>query len=139
MTKPYSTFKTNKPRKDTERKIKLDLEGLVSQITRLRTPFCVLCGESNWRLLQCGHFWHRAMPPTEFDLMNLNTLCIRCNGNHEKDGAPYRKYMLETLGQEKFDQLEWRAHSNFKMGYVELFNLREEMKALLHEERQRVA
>jgi hypothetical protein len=79
------------------------------------------------------------MPPTEFDLMNLNTLCIRCNGNHEKDGAPYRKYMLETLGQEKFDQLEWRAHSNFKMGYVELFNLREEMKALLHEERQRVA
>lgn len=139
MTRPYSRLGSKKPRGDSERKIKLDLEALVSQITRLRTPFCVLCGENNWRVLQCGHFWHRAMPPTEFDLMNLNTLCHNCNGRHERNPEPYRKYMLEKLGQEQFDQLEWRAHSNFKMGYVELFNLREEMKALLYEERQRVA
>lgn len=135
----YPTFKTNKPRRDSERQIKLDLEFLVSQIVRLRMPYCCLCGENNWRVLECGHFWHRAMPPTEFDLVNLNTLCHNCNQRHEKDPAQYRAYMLETLGQKVFDQLEWRAHSNFKMGYVELFNLREEMKALLHEERQRVA
>src|SRR5688572_5494656 len=113
----YSTFKTSKPRRDSERQIKNELEYLVSQITRLRTPFCVLCGENNWHVLEAGHFWHRAMPPTEFDLMNLATLCHNCNGRHEKDPKPYREYMLEKLGQEKFDQLEWRAHSNFKMGY----------------------
>jgi hypothetical protein len=139
MTRPYARLGSKKPRRDTERQIKLELETLVSQIVRLRTPFCVLCGDNNWRVLECGHFWHRAMPPTEFDLLNLNTLCHPCNQRHEKDAEPYRKYMLEKLGQKVFDQLEWRAHSNFKMGYVELFNLREEMKALLAEERRRVA
>lgn len=124
MVRPYARLGTSRPRRDTERSIKLELESLVSQITRLRTPYCVLCGESNWRVLVCGHFWHRAMPPTEFDLLNLNT---------------YRKYMLATLTQEQFDQLEWRAHSSFKQGYIDLFNLRLEMRALLAEERQRVA
>jgi 5-methylcytosine-specific restriction endonuclease McrA len=139
MAKPYRTLSNhNRPRKDSERKIKLDLESLVSQITRLRTPFCVLCGENNWRELECGHFWHRAMPPTEFDLQNLNTLCKSCNRQHESDPKPYRDYMLKTLGQKVFDQLERRAHSQTKMGYIEVFNLREEMRALLHEERQRV-
>ena len=139
MTRPYARLGSSKPRRDTERSIKLELETLVSQITRLRTPYCVLCGENNWRVLEAGHFWHRAMPPTEFDLLNLNTLCHSCNARHEYDSEPYRKYMLETLGQKVFDQLEWRAHSNVKMGYVELFNLRLEMRALLEEERQRVA
>lgn len=108
-------------------------------ITRLRTPFCVLCGENNWQVLECGHFWHRAMPPTEFDLLNLNTLCHSCNGAHEKNPQPYREYMLRTLGQKVFDQLEWRAHSSFKIGYVNLLNLREEMRVLLEDEKQRVA
>lgn len=139
MVRPYARLGASKPRRDTERQIKLELESLVSQITRLRTPFCVLCGENNWRVLECGHFWHRAMPPTEFDLLNLNTLCHSCNQRHEHNPELYRKYMLDTLTPEQFDQLEWRAHSNFKMGYVELFNLRLEMRALLEEERRRVA
>lgn len=134
-----SGFKTRKPVRDSERQIKQELTVLCSQITRLRTSYCVLCAESNWRQLECGHFWHRAMPPTEFDLQNLNTLCKSCNGRHESNPQPYREYMLRTLGQRVFDQLEWRAHSQTKMGYVEVFNLKEEMRALLHEEKQRVA
>jgi hypothetical protein len=79
------------------------------------------------------------MPPTEFDLQNLNTLCKSCNRRHESDPQPYRDYMFSKLGEQVFAQLEWRAHSQTKMGYIEVFNLREEMRALLHEERQRVA
>jgi hypothetical protein len=139
MLRPYKTFSTSRPRRDTERAIKLELESLISQIVRLRTPFCVLCAENNWRLLECGHFWHRAMPPTEFDLQNLATLCHSCNQRHESDPQPFRDYMLLTLGERVFDQLAWRAHSQTKVGYVELFNLREEMRALLHEEKQRIA
>lgn len=139
MTKPYRTFGQARPRRDSERQIKLDLESLVSQITRLRTPYCVLCGENNWSLLQCGHFWHRAMAPTEFDLTNLNSLCARCNQNCEADISPYRDYMLNKLGERGFDDLAEKAHSNQKLGYVELVELREEMKALLAEERRRVA
>lgn len=79
------------------------------------------------------------MPPTEFDLLNLNTLCHNCNAANESNPEPYRRYMLETLTQEQFDQLEWRAHSNFKMGYIELWNLREDMRLLLAEEKSRAA
>lgn len=117
----------------TERQLKLDLEYLVSQITRRRTPFCVLCGENNWNRLEAGHFWHRAMPPTEFDLLNLNTLCHSCNQRHEHNPQPYRDYMLLTLGERGFDDLAQKAHSSQKVGYVDLFNLREEMKSLLEE------
>lgn len=133
MVRPYRTFGTRKPRPMSERQLKLDLEYLVSQITRRRTAFCVLCGENNWNRLEAGHFWHRAMPPTEFDLVNLNTLCHGCNTRHEHDPQPYRDYMLLTLGERGFDDLAQKAHGSMKIGYVELFNLREEMKSLLEE------
>lgn len=135
----YSSFKTNKPPRDSERFIKQELTSLVSQITRLRTPFCVLCGCSNWHLLEAGHYWHRDMPPTEFDLLNLNTLCRACNQNHESNPAPYRDYMLETLGERGYADLAERAHSQTKIGYVALMELRERMKALLEEEKGRAA
>lgn len=133
MLRSYKPFSTKKPRPETERAIKLELEYLVSRITRLRTSYCVLCGENNWSKLECGHFWHRAMPPTEFDLTNLNTLCHNCNQRHERDPQPYRDYMLSTLGERAFDDLASKAHSSQKVGYVELFNLRNEMRALLEE------
>lgn len=131
-----STF-SNRQVRESEKDIKNELGRLVSKITRLRTSYCVLCGDNNWSQLECGHFWHRAMPPTEFDLRNLNTLCRQCNRRHNEDREPYRKFMLEKLGQDAFDYLEAKAHSNFKMGFVELFNLREEMRLLLAEEQER--
>ena len=73
------------------------------------------------------------MPPTEFDLLNLSTLCHNCNQRHERDPQPYRDYMLETLGERGFDDLATKAHSSQKIGYVEVFNLRNEMRALLEE------
>lgn len=41
--------------------------------------------------------------------------------------------MLLTLGEREFEALADKAHSSMKVGYVELFNLRNEMKALLEE------
>lgn len=133
MARPYRTFSNKKPRQTSERQLKLDLEYLVSQITRRRTAYCVLCGESNWNRLEAGHFWHRAMPPTEFDLDNLRTLCRSCNQRHEHDPQPYRDYMLLTLGERGFDDLACKAHGNQKVGYCELFNLRNEMQSLFDE------
>lgn len=131
----YSTFKTSKPRRDSERAIKAELATLVSQITRLRQPYCVLCANNNWRELEAGHFWHRAMPPTEFDLLNLNTLCHKCNGRHEYDPQPYRDYMLLTWGERAYDDLATKAHGQTKVGYVELVEMREQMRTVLAQEK----
>lgn len=132
----YSTFKTSKPRRDSERAIKGELTYLCSQITRLRQPFCCLCGNNNWRELEAGHFWHRAMPPTEFDLLNLNTLCHECNGRHEYEPRAYQDYMLQMLGERDFHDLAQKAHSQTKIGYVELVELREQMRLTLAAEKQ---
>lgn len=138
--KPYSRLGSKpKIRRDSERQIKLDLTELVSRITRLSTPYCVLCGESNWRLLEAGHYWHRDMPPTEFALINLNTLCHECNQKHEHDPKPYREFMLRSLGQEAYDALARLAHSQTKVGYVELFEMREQMRAHYEELKSRAA
>lgn len=133
MYRPYSSFGNSKPARCSERAIKNELTVLVSRITRRRNPFCVLCGESNWNLLEAGHYFHRAMPPTEFDLDNLNTLCHRDNMAHERDPAPYRAYMLATLGQERYDELSRKAHAQTKINYTELLELREQMRSLYRE------
>lgn len=132
----YSTFKTSKPRRDSERAIKAELTTLVSQITRLRQPYCCLCGNNNWHVLEAGHFWHRAMPPTEFDLLNLNTLCHECNGRHEYDPQPYRDHMLLMMGERNYHDLAQLAHSSQKIGYVALLELREQMRLTLAAEKQ---
>jgi 5-methylcytosine-specific restriction endonuclease McrA len=108
-------------------------------ICRLQTPFCVLCGENNWSLLEAGHYWHRDMPPTEFDLTNLNTLCRDCNGQHEYKPQAYRDYMLSTLGERGYADLADKAHAQTKIGYVELVSLHEQMEMLLTELKEKVA
>lgn len=132
----FSTFKTRKPRPHSEKDLKQRLTRICSTICRLRQPFCVLCGENNWNKLEAGHFWHRDMPPTEFDLLNLNTLCHACNMAHEANPRPYRDYMLSTLGERDYHDLATKAHAQTKIGYVALFELHEQMETLLTELRK---
>lgn len=73
------------------------------------------------------------MPPTEFDLTNLSTLCHKCNQSHEHDPQPYRDYMLLTLGEREYHELAERAHSQTKIGFVALMELREQLRATLAE------
>lgn len=135
----YNSFKTNKPRRDSDRFIKAECSTLCSQITRHRMPFCCLCGEGNWNKLEAGHFWHRDMPPTEFDLTNLNTLCHACNTAHEYNPRPYRDYMLLTLGEREYHDLAEKAHSQTKIGYVALVEFREQLRTTLAEIKEAAA
>lgn len=41
--------------------------------------------------------------------------------------------MREKLGEQGYDDLAFRAHSQTKVGYVQLLELREQMKARLAE------
>jgi 5-methylcytosine-specific restriction endonuclease McrA len=134
-----SAFKTSKPRRDSDRDIKQELTKLCSLITRLRMPYCCLCAENNWNVLEAAHFWHRDMPPTEFDLTNLSTCCRVCNQRHEYDPQPYRDYMLLTLGERGYADLADKAHAQTKVGYVELLELREQMRLTLEEEKAKAA
>lgn len=134
-----SSFKTTKPPRDSERDIKQRLDSLVSLITRLLTPYCVLCGANNFRDLECMHFWHRAMMPTRYDLDNLATGCRRCNQLHESDPSPYRHWLVQKLGERGFADLAEKAHSNQKVGYLELCEKLSSLELMLSEIKERVA
>lgn len=120
-----------KTRPDSEARIKQELTKLTSLIVRMRDRCCVLCGSV--RELQNGHCWHRDLPPTEFDLVNCNALCARCNNRHEYRPEEYTEWMREKLGEIEFARLDRRAHGETKLGYVELWNLRETYKLLFKE------
>lgn len=131
-----STLRVGKPlravrltTKDSEARIKQELTKLTSLIVRTRDRVCVLCG-SAYRL-QNGHFFHRDMPPTEFDLENCHALCARCNNRHEYQPAAYTEWIKTKLGEVRFAGLEFRAHQQAKLGYLDLWELREQYRAML--------
>lgn len=117
--------------KDSEARIKQELTTLTSLIVRMRDRYCVICG-SNWEL-QNGHFFHRDIPPTEFDLTNCWALCKRCNDRHEYRPAEYTAWIKAKLGDEAFAALEFKAHRQTKLSYIDLWELREQYRAMLRQ------
>lgn len=78
---------------------------------RQRDGKCLRCGKLT--NLTCSHFWGRTKSSTRFDPENCITLCwLPCHyqWEHEKQGE-YRDFMIQWLGQEKYDALEKRARS----------------------------
>lgn len=125
-----------KTRKDSEAKIKQKLDRLCSLITRLETPWCVLCYDVRWDELEAGHYHHRALFPTRWLLTNLHTLCRQCNQAHESDPEPYRLFMLMTYGRTNYDALDKLAHSSQKLKYGELLDLLKETRQRFEELRK---
>jgi hypothetical protein len=66
---------------------------------------CVSCGafEAN----QAGHFWHNVL---DFDEININCQCIRCNHFLSGNLAPYSAYLIRKHGLRKFNALEKRKN-----------------------------
>lgn len=72
---------------------------------RARDGKCVTCGErSN---LQAGHFFHNVL---DFDEENVNAQCARCNKWLHGNLAVYANYLLNKLGQERFEALNLRHY-----------------------------
>lgn len=106
------------------------LDEATRRLVKLRDGWkCVRCGkqhEEGSRYLQCSHFWPRANYGTRWDLDNCDSLCasvfvtkggrtmlLSCHGIWEAERAgEYRDFKLKQLGQQKYDLLHMRAHSN---------------------------
>ena len=73
-----------------------ELDRLTSIIVRKRDKRCVTCGSVQG--LQCSHFYLRRYLAIRFDLRNCNAMCSICNRRHNRDRAPYERYMSNTYG-----------------------------------------
>lgn len=80
-----------------------------SKFIRQRDGKCVTCGSTNQ--LQAGHFWHGVL---DFDEMNINAQCKKCNIWLSGNLAVYSTYLLEKYGLEKFEDLKIRHYQAMK-------------------------
>lgn len=76
-----------------------------SKWVRERDGRCVTCGERDG--LQAGHFWHAVL---DFDEININAQCRRCNHFLSGNLAPYSAYLINKYGVEQYKKLEIRHY-----------------------------
>lgn len=76
---------------------------------------CFTCGARNWneelgefdiRGMQAGHFKHTVL---DFDEMNINCQCVRCNHHLSGNGTVYAMNLIRKYGLEAVEDLERRA------------------------------
>ena len=100
---------------------KISRKGIINKLDDLirehmkatREKYCVTCGTStDWFHpqnnpfgLQVSHYISRDYKALRWDLKNVEPMCVKCNYNHNKNPAPYSKYIIETHGKERLDYL----------------------------------
>lgn len=107
------------------------LDTLVSKIVRLRDAQCITCGSVEEG--ECGHYFHRALINTRWDLQNCHRQCTCCNSYHEENTEPYTRFMIQKYGPEVIIELSQIAHSPKKINRVDRLILEVEFKKLLSE------
>jgi hypothetical protein len=114
--KPYHPVKRKCGLRDA-----LDRE--VSLTVRTNNPACVLCGESDWQKLTCGHLFKRTHEATRFDTEeggNCSTLCKSCNDRDNREHHHYAEWFKARHGQKAYEALEARARSKKSLEPYEL-------------------
>ena len=104
---------------------------------------CIACGKFfpialyqdksiyNGRNLQASHYFNAdKFGSVEYDVVNLNLSCERCNsprglhGNKEN----YHTNLIIKVGQKAFDELKRRAHKTYKFDVIELEQMTDDFK-----------
>jgi 5-methylcytosine-specific restriction endonuclease McrA len=94
---------------------------------------CVTCGKTkHYKEMQAGHFIPKKKGNAVYFVEeNIAPQCYQCNINLGGYGAMYNKYMLETYGQEKIDELLKLAQTTIKFTVSDLKEIETEYKEAL--------
>ena len=74
-----------------------------SRWIRNRDKKCVTCPTGLAE--NAGHFWHNVL---DFDEININGQCVRCNKWLSGNLAAYSTYLIKKHGLKKFNELDIR-------------------------------
>ena len=96
---------------------------------------CVTCGtsvwdselgENDWKAMQAGHFRHGKF---DFNEMNVNCQCVRCNKWLHGNGSKYRRYLQDKYSIETVNDLEDSDEISDKRTAEEWLQVEEEYRA----------
>ena len=92
------------------------LDRIFSQYIRLRDTMpngyfkCISCGKIKpYDQADCGHYHSRRHMSTRFDPLNAHAECRACNRFSADHLICYQKNLIDKIGQDAFDLLEWKA------------------------------
>lgn len=107
--------------------VKAECTRLHSQIVRSRGR-CENCGDG-WRAtgskLECAHIISRRFSNTRTLVENAFCLCSRCHMRFTEWPLEFAAFVLERIGQDRYDYLHRVAHEQRKMDWhAELDRLR---------------
>ena len=108
---------------------KLDI--VISKYVIQRDGFCVQCGSPE--RLTCGHLFSRRLMSVRFDLDNCHCQCWPDNFRHGQWPEYYTAWFLKEYGQEKYLELEVKAHTLRKWSIPELKSELERIQGLISE------
>lgn len=92
-----------KPSKSPKATLHRKAWNIFSKWIRERDKICVCCGSHGD--LDASHFWHGCL---DFDEININATCRKCNRFMGGNLAPYSVYLLNKYGEKAFKDLEQR-------------------------------
>lgn len=96
-------------------------DKLFSKIIRAR-GVCQRCGESNYSQLQTAHIITRKYSAVRTCEENAWCLCARCHRRLTDWPREHSRYITETIGSEKYDQLRARAEDTAKFDWESELN-----------------
>lgn len=68
---------------------------------------CITCGfKAHWKEMNAGHYHHNKL---DYDEMNVNAQCPRCNKWLSGNLGNYAMYLIDKYGLEKKKELDERA------------------------------
>ena len=122
-----------KTRRNERTKLIKKIDAVVSLMVRNRDNWtCQRCGTKYTPATQglhCSHYFSRRFMGTRFNLDNLISLCYGCHRLVESDKQGwYKDFMIDKLGQNGYNTLEFKARNITKFSESELEILLEQLK-----------
>lgn len=105
--------------------LKKKLDKLCSEITRTK-GYCEKCGRHEG--LQTHHIWGRVNLSVRWDLENLLCLCPRCHWDATNKNPIFNEWLVQHLGEFKYNELKTKATMIKKWREDELIELYEQLK-----------
>lgn len=106
------------------------LDKVFSLYIRLRDAYpngmfrCISCGQIKpFSQADAGHYFSRTHMNTRYDEDNVNSECRFCNRFKADHLISYRENLIKRIGEQRYDNLEWKSHQTKKWSDFELKEL----------------